>query len=256
MAADLNTIIKIQGTSEELLSMLKVLKKFGTEKLERYRDKHDCGYIEQINVSGPINKQNIEGATNDELMKLVSDCITELTVTASGPYGYFFEPNEVRLFEELAEAAPNSFFTGRISGFITGADVSQSAELKDRKLYLSDYVMNDETLPEIYVDETLRKLPYSKFCRLFKINKEDFDSDSYGDFIMEVSEEGFPTEMDYDTFLDYCDSSEIDEDKYEAAIEKINELGVTDYETFCDSINEDDFSEKRVYDPVTKTYQK
>ena len=102
----------------------------------------------------------------------------------------------------------------------------------------------------------MQKLPYSKFCKLFKVDKDEFDKECYEEFIYEAGDEGFPNEMDLDTFLDFCCSSEIDEDKFEDAIEKVSELGIVDFSTFRDDIDRDEYAEKRIYDPVTKTYSR
>lgn len=113
--------------------------------------------------------------------------------------------------------------------------------------------MPNEVLPQLYTEDVEKRLPLAKFCRIFKIDRDEFDSDDYEALI---DEEGFPDDIDFDTFTDLCECSEIDEEQYDAAIEKVVALGIIDYDTFCDSIDEDRYSVKRVYDPVTKIYRK
>ena len=201
MSADLNTSITMKGTFEELLSMLKVLQQFETEKLQQYRKKKDCGYIDSVNVRGTSGEISIFELSEQKLIDFLTGAGNELFVEASGPWGCFCEPGEVGLFEALAEVAPTASFEGNINGFVTGADVNHTGKLIDGKLYLSDYYVADETLPELYREEVEKKLSHSKFCRLFKVDKEEFDPEYYCDFLMEVSEEGFPNEIDYDTFM-------------------------------------------------------
>ncbi len=255
MSADLNTSIDMRGTTEELLSMLKVLRVFETEKREQYQKNRNCGYIESVKISGASGRISSARLSDQEMIDFLAEAGTELRVQAAGPWGAFHEPGEAGLFEALAEAAPNAYFDGMISGFITGADVSHSGTLTDCKLLLSNYYVADETFPELYVEDVKKKLSYAKFCRLFKVDKEEFESDCYGDFLMDAMDEGFPSDMDYDSFMDLCDCSEIDEEQFEAAIEKTAELGIVDFETFRETFDEDAFCQTSIYDPVTKTYE-
>ena len=60
MSADLSISIDIKGSFEELLSMLKVLKVFETEKFEQYNKDHDCGYIESVTVCDVSEENHTE----------------------------------------------------------------------------------------------------------------------------------------------------------------------------------------------------
>lgn len=255
MSADLNTCISMQGTAEELLSMLRVLRVFETDNAVRYSDQHDCAYIDMVTISGASGRKdtNLEDVPDEELSALVSGAKKGLQIWASGPWGIFYELGDVGLFEALAHSAPTARFSGSINGFVTGARVSLRADFRDGKLYLSEFTMPYEVLPQLYTEDVEKRLPLAKFCRIFKIDRDEFDSDDYEALI---DEEGFPDDIDFDTFTDLCECSEIDEEQYDAAIEKVVALGIIDYDTFCDSIDEDRYSVKRVYDPVTKIYRK
>lgn len=256
MSADLNTGITFYGNKEELSAIMKVLRTYETEKLEQYRTQRNCGYINWVTVSSESGDCRTEKMTDEEIDAFASTAGTKLTIHASGPWGVFNFPGDVGLFEAMADVAPNAAFQGHMDGFITGADVSCSAELREGLMYISEYAIPDEEFPELYTEDFMKKLPYSKFCKLFKVDKEEFDKESYEEFIYEAGDEGFPNDIDYDTFIDLCFGSEIDEDKFEDAIEKASELGVVDFDTFREDIDRDDYAEKRIYNPTTKTYSR
>ena len=256
MSADLNTAITVQGTPEELSAILKVLRAYETEKLEQYRAQHNCGYLEDVAASGAGGECSTAELTDDEIEAFAAEAGAEITVDAGGPWGAFNFPGDIGLFEAMADAAPTAAFKGQIDGFITGADVSCRAELRDGLLYISEYAIPDEEIPELYIKDFKKKLPYSKFCKLFKVDKDEFDKDCYEDFILEAGEEGFPDDIEYDTFVDLCYGSEIEEEQFEEAIEKISELALVDFDTFRDSVDRNEYAEKHVYDPKTKAYSK
>lgn len=254
MSADLNTCISMQGTAEELLSMLRVLSVFETDNAAQYFCRHDCAYIEDVTISTSGGKCiSLKDSADEDLASFVSGIKKKLQIQAYGPWGAYYDPSEVGLFEALADSAPTARFSGSIKGFVTGARVALTADFKDGKLYMSAFTMPYEAFSEIYMEDVEKRLPLAEFCRIFRIDRDEFDSDDYEAFI---DEEGFPDDIDFDTFTDLCECSEIDEEQYDAAIEKVVALGIIDYDTFCDSIDEDRYSVKRVYDPVTKIYRK
>ncbi len=256
MSADLNTAITFHGNKAELSAIMKVLRTYETEKLEQYRTQRNCGYINWVTVSGASGECRTEKMTDEEIESFASTAGTKVIINASGPWGVFNFPGDVGLFEAMADVAPNAMFTGHMDGFITGADVSCSVELRGGLMHISEYAIPDEEFPELYTEDFKKKLPYAKFCKLFKVDKEEFDKDSYEEFIYEAGDEGFPSDIDYDTFVDLCYGSEIDEDMFDEAIEKVAELGIVDFDTFRDDIDRDEYAEKHIYDPKTKTYSK
>ena len=248
MSADLNTSITVKGNEEELLAILKILSMFENENCERYRTKHDCAYFDCVYANGKRIKDLSDEATTDFLKEAEG----ELQVEASGPYGVFDKLCEVGLFEAMADAAPGAWFRGNSSGFVTGADVSLDAELKDGTLHLAEYYMADEVLPDEYKKIIQNKLPYEQFCKLFKIDEGEFDEECYLDFIEEaIGECGFP-DMDYDQFIEYCESSSVSEDEYDQAVGQIQSIDLMDFDTFRDTIDEEEYTEHRVYDPTDK----
>ena len=196
MSADLNTAITFHGNKAELSAIMKILRNYETEKLEQYRTQRNCGYINWVTVSGESGECRTEKMTDEEIESFASTAGTKVIINASGPWGVFNFPGDVGLFEAMADVAPNAMFTGHMDGFITGADVSCSVELRDGLMHISEYAIPDEEFPELYTEDFKKKLPYAKFCKLFKVDKEEFDKDSYEEFIYEAGDEGSGADHD------------------------------------------------------------
>lgn len=248
MIAEFETKIIIKGTREEILSMFTVLKKFETET------KNLCS-ISIHTVSNDFLFL-LENTSDEKIHEFLSETETEINVTADGPTGWLISPGELKLFEALANVAPKAYFNGQISGITTYQEYSHFGELKNGKLYLSDFIISNDEILESYIADVKKKMTRVKFCKLFKVDKEFFDSDAYYDFLCSAGCDGFPSNLDYDTFMEYCDCSEIEEDEYVTAVKKAVELGIVDFETFSDSINVDNYTSKNIYDPKTKKYIK
>lgn len=148
MSADLSTRIHLKGTSDELLSMLRTLRSFNRGKM------CSLGSIRASYRSDDRNKKYISDIDmkNSELLEFVSESKNEIYVEARGPYGCF-DMGKIIIFEALADSAPNAYFDGRITGFITGADVGYTATLSDGKMKTSYYEMPDDYLPAYDLDE-------------------------------------------------------------------------------------------------------
>lgn len=283
MSADLSTEIKITGTKEELTNMLKVIFNYTTINYEQYKQTGVGLYLDLVTVKSNNKKIKITQNTKESEIEEFSNSLkTTLELEAGGLYGSIgsFDdiasnsekiPLSIRedlkqfpyisslspaLFKDLATAAPNANFKGIFSGFITGADVSLEAELKNKKLYLSSYYEDNEFFSEIYPKAIMKQLSHAKFCKIFKVDKDDFDKDCYIDFINEaIRYEGFP-DMDYDDFTSYCDSTELDEDEYEEALEKIENIEFIDFDTFYDNYNKSELTTSAIYNPLTEKYEK
>ena len=154
MSADFNTFIKMNGTKEEIMAMLKVLKTFKNEKREQYREKHNCEYIDFIQVNNNSdmffdkNLKSLDSMSDEELLKFIATCENGVFVSASGPWGSFGYLDEITLFDEMAIAAPNATFQGSISGFNTGGDQDAEFKLIDGLLHSRYAFQGDE-----YYDE-------------------------------------------------------------------------------------------------------
>ena len=265
MSADLNTFIRIKGAPEELFLLLEVLKKFEKDNYEQYGKGRDCAYIEWVEIKVGSHMQKLEALDDDGIRGFIADHPGEIEVEASGPYGVFGELGEVGLFEEMASAAPTAYFDGVSSGFVTGADVSLRGVLEEGLLQLTEFYMTDEARSEAYVQAIKQWLPYPEFCSLFEVDQDSFDDDPwlnhlyrYSDLISKAIDSGFPN-MDYKKFIEHWSSygivSEISEEKYNEAIEKVQKIGLVDFDTFMMEFDDSEFNTQTVYDPVTKEYR-
>ena len=246
MSADLNSYVKLKGTAEEKKAMLLAILKFEKDSNKQYKTKRDCGYISGSSISKMSDNEISTLAQKDEVQ-----------VEMGGPYGVFTEPSETPIFERIADAAPNASFEGATSGFVTGADVGTRAVLKDGKLTVTSYYTSDYAYDEMYEDEVLKKLPWSEFCKLFHIDPEVFDEDSYREWIGEYVAYGdFSADTTLDEFLELFDDEEkpdIDEDMYNEALSQFAEKGIMTIEDYRDNVTREP-SSVFTYDPVTHKY--
>ena len=258
MAADFNTEILMKGTKEELLAMAMVLKKYATEMHEQYIKEHNCAYLESVYING---RNSVSEITDDQLNEIIENSNGTINVEAMGPYGVFGLLEDVRLFADMAEASPNAYFEGLMSGFNPGGDQAQKGVLQNKKLHVytkypdDDFCDegDDEEAYEEYIKAIKKLLPYSKFVKLFKIDKDEFEKEEYEDFIYDqMIENEFP-EIDYEDFLDAVyGCSKIDEDSFYDITEELSESGVVCYEDF--EADGDEWDEEDIYDPITKEW--
>lgn len=258
MSAEFNTKMEIKGTRDELINIITAAIKFN-DFIKKKKNKYPY-YFEnlQVKASGGsfLSGNNI---SEDEIKDFLKTVNGSVQITANGPYGYFSELSEVKFFEYLAEAAPSSYFKGSINGFSGSADQNLQAELKDSRLYIEEYYADqgdDEGDGEYgqYVKFIKRELPYSKFCKLFKINKKEFDEESYSDFINDMMDNSL-LELDYERFSEYG-FGEINEDEFEEAMSKIADLNLITFDEFmCEGyFDEDCGTTTIIYDPIKKEY--
>ena len=157
MSGDFNTTITLKGTKEELMAMVNVLKTYATEKSQRYNDNHDCAYLEYVEVSDNnedemdvIDLTFMDDDDLDELNEMLDNPEKTIYVYAPGPYGIFGLLEEVPLFEDMAEVAPNASFDGTMSGFNTGGAQKLKGVLEKGLLHL--YVKYPEADYEDFED--------------------------------------------------------------------------------------------------------
>ena len=261
MSAGIFTEIKLKGASEELFEQIKAVKNYESSKKKQYEESHDCPYIESVVVKNSLDEVLTDFSDN-AIRVFVEKNLNEILIEAQGPYGIFGRLGETGLFETIADASPEAHFKGKSSGYVTGAEVELTGELKTMDepipgwpsncLVLDEYYITDDALPELYSEKVKEVLPYSEFCSLFKVDEEEFDEYEYNYFIEEAfGEEGFP-DMEYDDFMDCCEACGIDEDEYEKAIEQLSSMGIIDYDTFKEGFDYTYFLEKTFYNPMTK----
>lgn len=122
--AEFNTEITVKGSREEYLNVLKVLRYYSEDRYEQYSSHKDCWYLSGVS----LQDEDIDNYIKDGSM----------IVAVSGPYGVWTDPfdNCIDLFEKIADAVPDCWFCGSVSGWDAGGEFELSAELKDSILYL------------------------------------------------------------------------------------------------------------------------
>lgn len=152
-AADFNTGATIQGTRDEVFAILKVFHSYATEKHEQYSKKRNCAYLNSVYVGGEKTTglgNRINFMSDEQLLSMIEENNCTITVNASGPYGRFNSLEDVDLFRDVAEVAPNAKVSGGMGGFDPGGDQCATFELKDGLLYCKyangygDECWNDE----------------------------------------------------------------------------------------------------------------
>ena len=182
------------------------------------------------------------------------------TVSAEGPYGSFGELSEVPIFRELAEAAPGAAFQALISGETSYTRRRLMATLKNRILHIIEH-NEDKTDPEeAYTEYFQEKLPYKKFVRLFRLDREEFDEDRYDEFVAVDLFDGLTgsiAEWDYDTFVEVLGDyfkEDVDEEAFEKILKSFIKLAIVSYDDFMPGNGSFGILEARDYDPIAKAY--
>ena len=247
MTADYQLDITMEGTTDELKSMLGVVGLYTGEKPQSFSF---------IKVSGKeIDLKNL----TDEIINEVSSS-GKVTLTALGPWGSYGELNDVGLFREMAEAAPKAHFNAEISGSGTYEVQNLKCELKDGLLNITTYFESNEAAGEEYAEDFVKKLPYGKFKKLFKVSGEDFDKEAYrymAENLIDVFRDSFE-DADFDEFVEWLEDNEgeteLDEDEFrEIAGSKLEPLGIMTGDDFEES-HECGATNEYVYDPLAKAY--
>lgn len=260
MSADFNTEILMKGTKEELIAMTNVLKSYVTEKQEQYNENRDCAYMRSVRING---ENYLDKLTDEQLEEVVEASNGSVEADAMGPYGVFGLLEEVTLFEEMAEAAPMAWFDGQMSGFDAGGRQAKKGVLEDKQLHVyidypeeafDGFFDDDEETQEEYVKAMKKLLPFSKFIKLFKIDKAEFGKEEYDDFIYDqMIENEFP-DIDYDDFMDAVGNcAEIDEDAFYDITDDLSEAGVVPFADYDG--DDDEWDEEMIYDPIAKKWK-
>lgn len=144
-AADFQSAVEIRGTKEEVFAIAQVMKTYATTKREQYREKRNCPYLTHINICGASEfglHNPMLNLSDDEILAFIESKNCEISLEAGGPYGVFNGLSHIRMFHEMAEAAPNAYFKGAMGGFDVGGDYLAGFELKDQRLsckYATNY---------------------------------------------------------------------------------------------------------------------
>jgi len=251
--ADLDFNLEIKGTPDEITALLKIIVEYSVIG-------KDGVYFSftTANVGGQTFRISSPGSEEEKLLEAAANA-DSVKINASGPYGRYGELNDVDIFRDMAEAAPNAEFDGTISGFAGYADQSLHAWLKEGRLNISTYYLSDDVRGEAELDYASAYLPYEKFIELFQLDADEFDTEKYEELMgneiscMENPGEFFE-ETSYEEFLDLLDADcSISEEEYDEIVEQFSEEDYEDFEIFLEN-NDYAMCEEYNYDPVKKEY--
>ena len=117
MSADFSTELQIGGSKKELRAALKVLIGFSNDE-DIYLDGVRIGKTNEKGTMDHSSCVYLRGfKSKEEIDKFLDSLNGKMMVEAGGPYGHFGMLEEVGLFTELADAAPDANIAGSISGF-------------------------------------------------------------------------------------------------------------------------------------------
>jgi hypothetical protein len=242
MSACFETDICIDGTKEEVLAMLMVVKSYTSRTKER-----DVQF-DFVNIGGKECKI-LDNMSDVEIKSFVESLSgSSVVIEAEGPYGRFYGIENCGLFEDMASAAPNAWLDGSIAGFTNGGNQYMKGELKDGTLYLK-YEYGGDVGREKYVDYVIEKLPYQNFVNIFNIDSVKFDEKMYKEFIDECWQD-FNYYLDYEKFIERCRHSVIRKTEYSKAVKKIKKLKIMSYDEYSLVRGES------IYAPVERKYLK
>ena len=191
MSSEFSTDLIFRGKPDELFAFMNVLRFFATDRLERYREKHDCSYISDLGIT----------MTDEAINRIIQECNGEITEGGiDGPWGAFDDLINVGLFEALADAAPSGSFEGKIDGNFYGVPRKLYGRLIGGKLHLAElYYSKDDVFDFDYIyDPIMKQL----------IKEEDFE---------------FWDELE-DEWLEELDIEDLDDDE-EGCSEDVGEEG-------------------------------
>ena len=246
--ADFDLEMTINGTNEELAAMLTVFQK--------YLKGEKGVYFDYPSVNRGDEDCDLEEMTQEEIQEFLDGSEGEVEITAGGPFGHYAMLNDVDLFRDMAEAAPDASLEAKITGITTYTQESLECNLENRILHINAFFESSDDESDALQAYFTSKLPYEKFIRLFQVTDEDFDEDAYATFIDDtfMLEETTLADMDYDEFMEALDAeSDLDEEDFEAVMEEIRAM---DWQNFYEVREEaeEGFETEMDYDPIAKAY--
>ena len=213
MYAEFNTEITVRGASDELAALAEVL----------WESKNQPAGITLRKIKTNGENHDLFLASKEGFLSIVSETKTGFEVEADGPYGRFAFLDEVSLFTDMADAAPNAYFDGHMYGESDGAGCYESAyaELKDGTLsmrYKYEFRRTrrarDET-PDWKFD-----ICGMEYCILGEL--QHFTKEELEDVLSTERDAWIVDEITEDTDFLICN----DRDLYADAVSKANEQGV------------------------------
>lgn len=238
----------MQGATEEIKNMLEVLGLYEGER---------SAYFTSVAVNSC--KVDLMNLTQEVVSKILS-VNSQVKVSATGPFGSYCELNDVGIFREMAEVAPDALFVAEISGEGKYEVQNLKCELKDRMLNIVTYFKAYDSIFIEYAEEFTDKIPYEKFKKLFKISGDGLDEkayDSLAECFYYVFSDGFEN-ADYKEIISrihtFGSKTELDEDEFRnVAMNNFEAFGIIpsfDFEYYHECGTTNVYN----YNPVTKKY--
>ena len=252
-AVSFNTKIWIKGALDDKVNLLKVLQKYVIGNTEvKFPDF-------QLKISAKQAK--LSELDETVLRDFVSNDGERKVSTVCRSYGRYVKLDDIDIFREMSEAAPDAFFDAEITGCTDYTEQSLKAVLKNRKLKITSTYEDNNEVSEAYLKYVTEKLPYRDFLKIFKLSSDDLDEDLYEDMMNDIATETWDEEllfdMEYDDFIGTLEAfdveTELDEEDYDAAIEKIRELYIESGRSFAEEYHGGSKT-NLVYDPILKSY--
>ena len=252
-AVSFNTKIWIRGTLDDKVKLLIVLQKYVIGKTEvKFPDF-------QLKISAKQAKLSELDETG--LRDFVSNDGELKVSTVWGPYGRYVKLNDIDIFREMSEAAPDAFFDAEITGCTDYTEQSLKAVLKNRKLKITSTYEENNEVSEAYLKYVTEKLPYRDFLKIFKLSSDDLDEDLYEDMMNDIATETWDEEslfdMEYDDFIGTLEAfdveTELEKEDYDAAVEAIRELNIESGKSFAEGY-QGGSETTLLYDPIVKAY--
>ena len=114
--ADFTFGITLDGTLEEVLAMLTVF--------QEYEKGKNGVYFSFCELKRGCKTVRMDKLDEDALRAFVEDGEGAVEVSGLGPYGRYGELNDIDVFREMAEAAPNASLEVEITGFTSYTEQS------------------------------------------------------------------------------------------------------------------------------------
>ena len=227
MTANIESNITLQGKTDELMKMLKYL-----INNEYYDDDFDLRELSEL--------------SDEDLKKYIIEEGNKINLFIIGPYGRFYELPDTRVFEGLADAAPNASFKGEMSRIYGPTEYSVlSANFKDKQLNLKHMITYG--MADSYLEYLKSIIPVERFCELFHIVEDDFDIYDYTYFF----EQEYLEDVSFNQFQEYFNYAKIKADEFKKAIGELIKLEIEDCHSYIKSKSEEN-AETWIYKPLDK----
>ena len=257
MTADFELILVLRGNKSDIKNMLEVFAHYC-----HYGDREVCFNFVKVNGKytcwgdDAIDWENI----TDELVAELSSS-GEILIDANGPYGSYIELNDVDLFREMAEVAPDANFEAEISGYQQYSVQNLKCRLEDKKMYITTFFQSNSEAGDAWVEDFMKKIPLEKFKKLFEISGGDFNEDNYKYTVIGFRNliYGAFEEVDFDYFVDKIEDYKGKTELNKRRFKKIMKTNLPSYGIRTPEDFEYDYkggeTKEYVYNPVTKAYE-